>query len=40
MTDSLIHLRRNTPTDVGKTSLLFIAIACGQKHPHGRGEDT
>ncbi len=31
---------RNTPTGVGKTSRSRHCRARGQKHPHGRGEDT
>ena len=31
---------RNTPTGVGKTVPICSARWHGEKHPHGRGEDT
>src|SRR5690606_13328922 len=33
-------LRRNTPTDVGKTQRRAHAATSVWKHPHGRGEDS
>ena len=39
-----IHLRlfcnRNTPTHVGKTTLITDSLCQGWKHPHARGEDV
>ena len=35
-----IYWRRNTPTGVGKTVLLWEVSVWHGKHPHGRGEDT
>ena len=29
----------NTPTGVGKTSVISFSFNISQKHPHGRGED-
>ena len=32
--------KRNTPTGVGKTRILFVKYIKLWKHPHGRGEDS
>ncbi len=34
------HMRRNTPTGVGKTGSNWTSTCSTQKHPHGRGEDS
>ena len=31
--------QRNTPTGVGKTTIIVRCVFRSQKHPHGRGED-
>ena len=36
---AIIANARNTPTGVGKTTHDRSCPPCGQKHPHGRGED-
>ena len=35
-----LYRTRNTPTHVGKTLQIYIALTAYQKHPHACGEDT
>ena len=37
---SQVPLFGNTPTGVGKTPAARLPLQFGQKHPHGRGEDS